>query len=161
MTTNPVHQSVGVSTSSITLSCCMQSISSLTAGAIQALQLLKGIGAIEIGSKPEELFPNLFTGMGKLKGEYTIRLRKGAQPFALNTPWRVSQAVLLVDYVMQLCDWPADWPIRCRAEIMRSKMSRSVYVPRLPKGFREMFRNQHYQESIICLAVDEAHLIEK
>ena len=27
--------------------------------------------------------------------------------------------------------------------------------------WREMFRNQHYQENLICLAVDEAHLIEK
>ena len=57
--------------------------------AIQALQLLKRIGAVEKGSKPEELFPNLFKGLGKLKGEYTIRLRDGAQPFALNTPQRV------------------------------------------------------------------------
>ena len=57
--------------------------------AIQALQLLKRIGVIEKGSKPEELFPNFFTGLGKLEGEYTIRLREGAQPFALNTPRRV------------------------------------------------------------------------
>ena len=27
--------------------------------------------------------------------------------------------------------------------------------------WREMFRNQHYQDNLICLAVDEAHLIEK
>ena len=43
--------------------------------AIQALQLLKRTGAVEKGSKPEELFPNLFTGLGKLEGEYTIRQR--------------------------------------------------------------------------------------
>ena len=57
--------------------------------AIQALQLLKRIGAVEKGSRSEELFPNLFTGLGKLEEEYTIRLREGAQPFALNTPRRV------------------------------------------------------------------------
>jgi hypothetical protein len=57
--------------------------------AIQALQLLKRIGAVEKGSKHEELFPNLFTGLGKLKEEYTIHLREGAQPFVLNTPRRV------------------------------------------------------------------------
>ena len=57
--------------------------------AIQALQLLKRIGAVEKGFKPEECFPNLFTGLGKLNGEYTICLREGAQPFALNTPRRV------------------------------------------------------------------------
>ena len=32
--------------------------------AVQALQLLKRIGAVEMGSKPEELFPNLFSGLG-------------------------------------------------------------------------------------------------
>ena len=28
-------------------------------------------------------------------------------------------------------------------------------------NWREMFRNKHYQENLICLAVDEAHLIDK
>ena len=36
--------------------------------AIQALQLVKQIGAVEKGSKPEEFFPNFFTGLGKLEG---------------------------------------------------------------------------------------------
>ena len=36
--------------------------------AIQALQLVKRIGAVEKGSKPEEFFPNFFTGLGKLEG---------------------------------------------------------------------------------------------
>ena len=27
--------------------------------------------------------------------------------------------------------------------------------------WREMFRNQYYQDNLICLAVDEAHLVEK
>ena len=31
--------------------------------AIKALQLLKRIGAVEKGSRPEELFPNPFTGL--------------------------------------------------------------------------------------------------
>ena len=70
--------------------------------AIQALQLLKQIGAVEKGSKPEELFPNLFTGLRKLEGEYTIRLHNGAQPFALNTPRRVP--VLLMQAVKDELD---------------------------------------------------------
>ena len=48
--------------------------------AIQALHLLKRIGAVEKGSKPEELFPNLFTGLGKLGVECTTQLQKGALP---------------------------------------------------------------------------------
>ena len=53
--------------------------------AIRSLKLLKRVRAIE-GVRSEELFPQLFTGLGKLEEEYTIRLREGAQPFALNTP---------------------------------------------------------------------------
>ena len=37
----------------------------------------------------EQLFPQLFTGLGKIEQEYTIKLREGAQPFSLNTPRRV------------------------------------------------------------------------
>ena len=57
--------------------------------AIQALQLVRRVGVVEKESRPEELFSGLFTGLGKLEEEYTIRLRDGAQPFTLNTPRRV------------------------------------------------------------------------
>ena len=56
--------------------------------AMIALQILKRVGAVK-GVRPEEQFPQLFTGLGKLNDEYTIRLKEGAQPFALNTPRRV------------------------------------------------------------------------
>ena len=51
--------------------------------AITALQILKRVGAV--GVQPEEEFPQLFTGLGKLNEEYTIKLKEGATPFALNT----------------------------------------------------------------------------
>ena len=56
--------------------------------AIRALKLIERVGAVQT-TKPEEQFPQLFTGLGKLEGEYEIKLREGAQPFALNTPRRV------------------------------------------------------------------------
>ena len=34
--------------------------------------------------------PNLFTGLGRLEGEYHIELEPNSQPFALSTPQRVA-----------------------------------------------------------------------
>ena len=39
---------------------------------------------------PVEQFPSLFQGLGKLEGEYSIKLLEGAKPFALATPRRVA-----------------------------------------------------------------------
>ena len=48
---------------------------------------------------PIEEFLLLFQGLGKLKGEYRIRLREGAHPFALSTPRRI--AIPLLEPVKQ------------------------------------------------------------
>ena len=47
------------------------------------------MGDIEGERSVEQLFPQLFTGLGKIEQEYTIKLREGAKPFSLNTPRRV------------------------------------------------------------------------
>lgn len=59
-------------------------------------QLVARVGAVENGgdtdtTEPdlERLFPELFTGLGNLEGEYTIKLREGVKPFAISTPRRV------------------------------------------------------------------------
>ena len=39
---------------------------------------------------PLKQFPLLFTGLGRMEGDYTIKLKKGAQPYALSTPRRVA-----------------------------------------------------------------------
>ena len=39
---------------------------------------------------PIEQFPSLFRGLGKLEGEYSIKLQEGAKPFALTVPRRVA-----------------------------------------------------------------------
>ncbi len=58
--------------------------------AIEALQLVERIDAVEL---PEERFknkfPKVFTGLGKLEGNYCIRLKADAVPYTLTTPRRV------------------------------------------------------------------------
>lgn len=58
--------------------------------AIEALQLIERIDAVEL---PEERFkkkfPKVFTGLGRLEGDYCIRLKTDAMPYALTTPHRV------------------------------------------------------------------------
>ena len=34
-------------------------------------------------------FPNLFQGLSKSEGDYTIQLKEGAEPYVLSTPCRV------------------------------------------------------------------------
>ena len=64
--------------------------------AIAALRLVARVGAVEKdgcmdATEPdlENLFPELFTGLGNLKGEYAIKLREDVKPFAITTPRRV------------------------------------------------------------------------
>ena len=40
-------------------------------------------------NSPIRQFPSLFQGLGKLRGEYIIKLQEGARPYALTTPRRV------------------------------------------------------------------------
>ena len=60
--------------------------------AIQALNLAAHMGAVQETERksPKEQFPSLFRGLGKLEGEYSIKLQEGAKPFALTVPRRVA-----------------------------------------------------------------------
>ena len=62
--------------------------------AIESLNLVKRINAVQ--TKPGLLqdFPKLFNGLGKLEGDYKIELREGAMPHALATPRRVAIPLL-------------------------------------------------------------------
>ena len=56
-------------------------------GTIKALHLLAivdNVGDDPAGSIKQQ-FPNLFTGLGTLQGDYEIKLRPGAKPFSLGT----------------------------------------------------------------------------
>ena len=54
---------------------------------IEALELLIRVRVIEEHKSP---FPELFNGLGKMEGDYPIKLKEGAVPFGLTTPRRVA-----------------------------------------------------------------------
>ena len=56
--------------------------------AITALNLVAFVGNIQLQEVMEK-FPTLFTGLGRLKDSYCIKLKQGAQPFALSAPRRI------------------------------------------------------------------------
>lgn len=63
--------------------------------AIEQLHLIQRIGVVSSQSlNPHSEFPGLFTGLGKMDGDYTIQLKEGAKPFALSTPRRVAVPLL-------------------------------------------------------------------
>ena len=67
--------------------------------AIEKLNSLARVQAIQKSASPTEQFPQLFTGLGKLPGLYTIKLSEGAKPFSLHVPRQV--AVPLMEAVKQ------------------------------------------------------------
>ena len=59
--------------------------------AIEKLHILARIGSVKQSSQSTvDKFSRLFTGLGKLEGDYKIQLKEGAKPFSLSTPRRVS-----------------------------------------------------------------------
>ncbi|KAK7106504.1 hypothetical protein V1264_017754 [Littorina saxatilis] len=59
--------------------------------AIQALGLVKRVETVKEGDKEriQKTFPRLFSGLGKMKETYTIRLKDSAVPYAVTAPRRV------------------------------------------------------------------------
>jgi len=53
--------------------------------AIEALNIVAFVNGIQVQDVVKQ-FPNLFTGLGRLKDSYEIKLRQGATPFALAVP---------------------------------------------------------------------------
>ena len=86
---------------------------------IVELDLVRRINAI--GFDPMKEFPSLFNGLGRMTGEYTIRLRDDAKPFVLTTPRRVAvplqqkvkeelqrmESLGVIERVTQPTDWCA------------------------------------------------------
>ena len=60
--------------------------------AAMKLQLVARLNTISLDTKEtvKREFPKLFSGLGKMEGEYTIVLKPGAKPFSLSTPRRIS-----------------------------------------------------------------------
>ena len=61
--------------------------------AIEALQVVSFIEPVQ-ASEVFTLFPKLFTGLGKLKDNYQIKLRSDAKPYTLQVPRRVALPLL-------------------------------------------------------------------
>lgn len=45
--------------------------------------------SLQLHSDHKQRFPSLFTGLGKLQGEYEIKLKEDTRPYAVTTPRRV------------------------------------------------------------------------
>ena len=59
--------------------------------AIEKLRLLCRLSLVEATPQmAAQAFSHLFVGLGKLTGDYCIRLQEGARPYALSTPRRVA-----------------------------------------------------------------------
>ena len=64
--------------------------------AIESLGLLQRVNTV-MNTNTEQIvkqYPNLFDGLGKLEGNYTICMEEGAKPFAVTTPRRVAIPLL-------------------------------------------------------------------
>lgn len=68
----------------------------LSRQAATALQLVARLDTATLDSKEtvKKEFPELFSGLGSMKGEYNIVLKPGAQPFSVSTPRRISLPLL-------------------------------------------------------------------
>ena len=59
-----------------------------------AIEGLKIVSPVQAEESVVQKFPKLFQGLGRLKDNYTIKLRENAEPYALNTPRRVAIPLL-------------------------------------------------------------------
>ena len=57
--------------------------------AIKALNIVAFVNGIQVQDIMKH-YPNLFTGLGRLKDSYKIKLTQGAEPFALSVPRRIA-----------------------------------------------------------------------
>ena len=61
--------------------------------ALESLNLITRIDSVDKDSCRAK-YPELFTGLGSLKGEYKIKLKPNNVPFALTTPRRVTHPLM-------------------------------------------------------------------
>ena len=100
--------------------------------AIEGLSLVQRVTALT-GKEPTPVdqFPGLFQGLGKLQGDYTIKLQEGAKPFAISTPRRV--AIPLLKPVKQELQRMEDLGVIARVNEPTDWCAGMVVVPK-PSG---------------------------
>ena len=96
--------------------------------AIEHLNLLARVHTVEGTQSIVEKFPRLFNGLGKLPGQYTIKLSEGASPHSLNVPHRV--AVPLMGAVKDELKWMEQLGVIARVHEPTEWCSAMVVVPK-------------------------------
>ena len=109
-------------------------------------------------------YPKLFKGLGRLKGEYTIRLKDDAKPFCMYTPRKVplplmkklekELATLVKSEVIEPVDEPTDW---CAPIVVvpkpNGKLRLCVDLTMLNKGVRrELYVMKKVEETLGCIS---------
>lgn len=100
--------------------------------AIERLNLVKLMGSIQSSSYKQK-YPTLFTGLGKMTGEYEIKLRDDAKPYAISAPRniaipyldKVENELLRLENigVVSPVDEPTDW---CAGLVVVPKKNNTV-----------------------------------
>ena len=100
--------------------------------AVEALGLAVRVGAIFDGeTNPVQLFPQMFQGLGKLEGEYEIKLKPDSKPFAISVPRRV--AVPLMGKVRAELERMEQLGVIAKVEVPTEWCAGMVVVPK-PDG---------------------------
>ena len=133
-------------------------------GAYRVKAVNSEIPKLDTKDEVVKAYPKLFTGLGKLKGEYAIRLKDDAKPFCLYTPRSVPQplmkkveqeiAALVKSGVIEPVDEPTDW---CAPMVVVPKPNGNlrlcVDLTRLNQGVRrELYIMKKVEETLACIS---------
>ena len=126
--------------------------------AIQALNLVARLETVNNDPKQQMIqkFPELFTGLGTMQGEYQIKLKADATPFVLTTPRRIAvplQPKVKAELhrmeklgVIQKVDEPTEW---CSGIVVVPKPNGNVRVcVDLTKLNESVCRERHILPSV-------------
>ena len=121
--------------------------------AIESLGHLQRVNTV-MNTNTEQIvqqYPNLFDGLGKLEGDYTICLEEGAKPFAVTTPRRVAISLLPqvkteLERMEQLkmipiIEEPTDW---CAPMVVAPKANGTVQICVDLTKLNECVRREQY-----------------
>ena len=102
----------------------------------ESLQLVQWVRGVQTGKlNPVQQFPSLFQGLGKLQGEYSIKLQEGAKPYALTTsqcvpiplmkPVKAELERMEKLEVISRVSEPTDW---CAGMVVVPKLNGQVHI---------------------------------